>query len=607
MSESDERLATPAWVTPVLVAFEGMGFFEEMELTGRIGRVVRENQLAPDVEKKAALAEFSAFGFQPLDLDKMSRWGTHFAEHFSHEKFLEPDVASVDAAVLAYWHARMGEVKHPILKARYADVLWDLSKAAGAPKSPIDAARIAADSYAAIGPLALDRGAMIRAGDRLARGLQIALQIKDPTGRIEAARDALFALYERFDHTAGWMTLFKTFDYFPKVPLTTDQRDRMTAGLERHITDISSRPQGAQPIETLPVAAQLAAYYRKVSREEDARRVVRASGQAVERAAATASSAALAYAWLEMAYGFFRDSGLKEDAQRVLLACRQKGEETLAQMPTTTVTYTFSEEEIASLEAGRKRVIGGTLEQALYEIALGFIPDIARCRELLAEWVRTSPIFGLTGTSQMREGQTVGRAGAPSTDPDGALVVFLRDQISLRAGQLGWLLDSIREKFDVTTDALVDYLYGSVVFATEFRPLIREGIDAYLKGDQVKALSVLVPQIENALRRLLRMLGQPPNKAKRGGTMTEKTLNDLLEHEPELRRFLGEDVNLYLLTFLADGRGQNLRNRISHGLKTAEEFHRGYSDRVLHILLVLAGVRPGECAPTPILGDDKQA
>src|SRR5262249_18638874 len=107
--------------------------------------------------------------------------------------------------------------------------------------------------------------------------------------------------------------------------------------------------------------------------------------------------------------------------------------------------------------------------------------------------------------------------------------------------------------------------------------LITQGLDAYLAGDHLKAISVLVPQIENALRRLLRLLGQAPNKPRRGDAtiMTEKSLNEILEREPAVADFLGEDIRLYILTFLADARGHNLRNRMSHGLMTAPRVQQG--------------------------------
>jgi lysyl-tRNA synthetase class 1 len=606
MSDEIPQLVTPTWIRPVLLEFEGKGFFDEMDLCGRIGRALNDNRAAPEAERKAAFAEYSAFGFRPQDLDEKSRWDTHFGEHYSHGEFIEPDIASIDASVLAYWRHRMGESSHPTLKARYADLLWDLSKAAGAAKPPFDAAQVAADSYRRIGPLVAEDLQVLTAFDRISRALQIASQIRDQAGRIDAARDALFALAERFDHTAHWVNLFDVFAFFSKVQLTAEQRDRITAGLERHVAEVSALTEGVEPGATLHVAGRLASYYRTVGREEDARRVVHASGQAVERAAEAASSAAQGHGWLDIVYGFYREAGLKEDARRAILASRRKGEQAQSEMARTTTTYEFSEEEIAALQAAFDQATSGTLEQSLRNLVGPFVPDVDGLRQQLAERARQSPIFNIFSTARVSEGQVVGRSGPPGVDPDGALITYLAEQINLGGFHLAWMIDHVRRKFDVTAEALAEHLYGSLVFAAHFRSLITEGLDAYLKGDHLKAISVLVPQIENSLRRFLHLLGEPPNKSRRGdpSVMTEKTLSDILEHEPRIMGYFKERIVLYLLTFLADGRGQNLRNRISHGLMRAEEFHRGYSDRVLHILLLLAAVQPAEKQHEQPQGED---
>jgi hypothetical protein len=49
------------------------------------------------------------------------------------------------------------------------------------------------------------------------------------------------------------------------------------------------------------------------------------------------------------------------------------------------------------------------------------------------------------------------------------------------------------------------------------------------------------------------------------GVMQAKNLNDGLG-DPSVKEILGDDAVLYLQTFLNDPRGQNIRNRVSHGL-----------------------------------------
>jgi hypothetical protein len=89
-------------------------------------------------------------------------------------------------------------------------------------------------------------------------------------------------------------------------------------------------------------------------------------------------------------------------------------------------------------------------------------------------------------------------------------------------------------------------------------------------------------------------------KTGRNGTMQYKNLNDILR-EPAIKDALGEDLRLYLLTFLADERGQNIRNNVCHGLAPASQFNERLADQTLHALLAVGLVRkktPDQPAPS---------
>jgi len=72
--------------------------------------------------------------------------------------------------------------------------------------------------------------------------------------------------------------------------------------------------------------------------------------------------------------------------------------------------------------------------------------------------------------------------------------------------------------------------------------------------------------------------------------MQVKNLNEILR-ESAILNALGEDIQLYLLTLLADQRGHNIRNMICHGFATPLHLNQQMADRILHALLTLALVR----------------
>jgi lysyl-tRNA synthetase class 1 len=583
MSAEADQFETPGWVITVLERFEIAGFFDEGDVAGHVSAAAKHIDSPTDNEKKAADAERWAFHFHPQAPGERSCWNTHFGPTVEWGDVRNPDIAWVDEAVIRYWERRMAAAKHPLLRARYADLVWDLSKPACGLKPPIEAARTAIDSYVAVGALA-DTSSAMPAADRLRRGLVVALSIGDQA-RAEQVRDALVDLFTRVNETWGWVTLFDVFEEQPKIKLTDPQQAAVIAGLEAHVTHVSGLPEGVDPAGTLHVAARLVRHYQRLGRQAEAERVVLACGHASERFAASADHTR-AHFWLDAVYRFYRVNGLDAEAERVQLEARRRGELARDEATAVSTDVDVPPDELENFLTG---LTDGGLAAALQTIAAHFIPDLGRLRQHLLELRKDFPMATMWPTVKMSEGQMVGRIGPVDTDPDGALLNAVVEYIRNSTFFVAKAFDRLRERYSVTPDQIVDFLYESPAFTVRFRGVIRLGVEAYLAGDHPKAISLLVPQIENALRCLLPLVGRPPNKPKRGDQpgMTEKTLTDILEHEPVIREKFGEDAHLYMVAFLADSRGMNIRNRMCHGLMAEEDFNRWVSDRVLHTMLML--------------------
>jgi hypothetical protein len=48
-----------------------------------------------------------------------------------------PDITEANAETIEYWNTRSTQAKHPILAARYSDLVWDFTKLANKSKPPI--------------------------------------------------------------------------------------------------------------------------------------------------------------------------------------------------------------------------------------------------------------------------------------------------------------------------------------------------------------------------------------------------------------------------------------------------------------------------------------
>jgi Domain of unknown function (DUF4209) len=202
-----------------------------------------------------------------------------------------------------------------------------------------------------------------------------------------------------------------------------------------------------------------------------------------------------------------------------------------------------------------------------------------------------TPILARTGITRIVDGHFAAQAGSIETDPDGRLIMQLAQYIDTEGLFLTATLTRIREKHKMDTSTILAMLFESPVFDSDRTPLLEQGLHAYLQGDYIAAIHVLIPQIEHTLRRLLELSGISKLRSGKNGTMQVKNhLNEILR-ESALQSALGEAIQLYLLTFLADQCGQNIRNEVCHGLASTLHFNPQVADRVFHVLLVLSLVR----------------
>jgi len=597
MSDVPTPIRVPDYLQEVLDEFDSRGEdFRDSALVDAMGRAVEGHEPLSDAQQKAWLAEWMAYTFVHSRPDETSVWGTHFAPRGAGkteqgETRYFPDVDEVDVAVIQYWERRRDEVRNPVMRARYADLLWDLRNRATGDNSNIEDARIAIDSYLQ----AVERAS----GDsfaynirRLQRALNVAVSISDEE-RVEVVRDAMFAFYDRVADTpkiGSWTWLFDTLHGHRKVALTDEQQKRMVGDLEQILEDSTDAGGESNAWCAEAAAKRLQSHYARAGKQDDVQRVVLASGRAFE-AAAQDASATTAMAWLQKVQDDYRSVGLKDEAAQVLVQSKGKGKQAREEMQAVETKFEISKEEVDAFVA---KFTEGELGDALGRIAVHFVPRIDDARDMMKWAMENTPLLALISHTVISEDQIVAQIGSTEEDDEGRVMLHLRQDIDFKTFGLAAVIDGTRRKFNCTADDILEFFSGCPLFDPQRHPLIREGVDAYLNGDHVKAVHILIPQIEHALRVLLGGLGQPTNKPMRSakGVMQEKTLTDILEYEAAIEAWAEknsvQDWLAYLRCFLTDPRGHNLRNRLAHGLMVPDEFGRQVSDRVFHVLLMLS-------------------
>jgi hypothetical protein len=97
------------------------------------------------------IAEVMAFNFAENCQENEIGWGTYFGPKmvFNNQdgpmtEF--PSIKKVTREIIAYWERRAKETQRPVLKARYANLVWDFSRPITRQGAAIENARIAIDS-----------------------------------------------------------------------------------------------------------------------------------------------------------------------------------------------------------------------------------------------------------------------------------------------------------------------------------------------------------------------------------------------------------------------------------------------------------------------------
>jgi len=559
----------------------------DLEIATEI-RNLRNNDLEDDPCQEW-VHEVLAFTFAENCKDRDGGWGTYFGPFFrgpadDGKPFENPSLSQVTKETLAYWRLRYSDTKNPILKARYAGLVWDLSEAAVGEKPDHNAARSCCEAILAIAQKKLYKYEIDMIG-QLGWALSVAASV-NAQGLINRCKMSILELEVSIaeDSKAGtWGFSFDLLVGNKRVKLSKKKEDGIIKALEDRLQRLSQEASWASEY----AAERLAHYYRSKARNEDVSRVIRKLGAAFETAADREPPLA-AHWWLERMRDIYLQFGLVDDAKQVLLRLQEIGPRVLNDMKE------FSHQiEIPTVEldAHVNGMTAGTFEDAMQRIASQYIPLRDDVEDQVINLSRKTPFqFLLSKQIASHEGRIAATVGPLEQDIDGNIVHQMSENLEFQRIFLHAVLEKAISKFKATSDLFIEYLFKSPLFTHEQQEFLNRSITSYLEGDYLLTIHLLVPQIEKSARQLARLTGGYVLKPRRDGGFNLRTLDEILR-DSKLVQAVGEDVSLYFRVVLTNQRGWNVRNEVCHGDWPARYFSKGVADRLIHILLVLAQVR----------------
>ena len=606
VSDSAETIVTdpPDEVAVALAAVDGRAdIIEVSDVERAIRTAIKEPKSLSQGRRRGLWAERSAFGFSTHSATAGGPWGTYFQPIMSGQRqdgtwVHSPDLAEADGEIIDYWSRRARCAKHPVLVARYADLVWDATRfvTGGKRKPDVELAGLAIDSYVAAARLD-DGTAWMDTHDNLGRALQVALSIGDEA-RVAAVVEVMIEYVDRTaedDKTGTYCYLFDNLLRAKKGPSLSEPQERKIVGMFEQKFEEMTRPNGpwaVDPHSPRDVGLRLAAYYRRTGRNEDRQNVLRAIAEAFERRAKIGDALGGVF-FLEEARQYYVEAGLREEAERVQRESQELAPEAEKKMVRHTVKFEISDDDREKFLAS---LMEGGLDNALLQLTVSFVPNQERLAKQIEELAKDHPLAAMIPPTLVGEKGMSARVDDTRGDPDGRMAFETARHIQMESIWISWALDHLIEN-GLTSDQIVDFVSESPLFTDDRLPLVRRGIEAHILGDYVQSIHVLVPQIERGLINLVFLLGRPSTKAARSGrAVTQfKSMNDALE-DKAAAEVLG-NLRMYLVATMAHPKGMNIRNDVCHGLWSADKFNKTSGERVLHVLLAVSLLRKRKDLP----------
>ncbi len=559
--------------------------YDEFDISREVGVARAALQTPTEEEQLGAWSEVLAFALSGRHGD--SPWGTYFGPMGSGETadgntVYFPSIKETPAEVVAHWSKRARTLKHPFLKARYADLTWDMIGPIAKGKRDVEDARIAIDSYLAAIPTKTELHDKLYSTER---ALDLAILIGD-LGRITSARNELMAMFRAAiaEPPGMWWVVFDRLIDEKRAGVTNEERNELIAGVESLIALHADQSQKDKfdPHRCKDAVLRLLPVYKREQNHADIKRLNETVARTFEYTASLAD-AMLAASFLQTSWDFYRSAQLNDDAQRVRILMQKAIGDSKVLMKTIDHEITITKNDMDTFVS---KVIVAELGDSLVNMAYQFMLKRDELEKQMKDTAEAAPLYAHITQDIMADDRVVAKIGSVKDDPVGRVLVQAKFTFSLSAPWLSRTYDQLLKKHQIVPASIASWANRHKLF--DDMGLLIQGIHGWLQGDNVKAAHLLVPQVEHALRKIAGDIGLPVTKAhpRVKGVSVAINMGDILS-SAEVLAALGENLTLHFQALYSDPRGLNLRNELAHGLMDSSDFGDHMIGLIIHSLLML--------------------
>lgn len=209
-----------------------------------------------------------------------------------------PDISKIDGNMISYWDKRVEETEHPVMRARYADLVWDLSKQiTDNNPSYTRAQEVIENNIIIIKEKLYNYKTSMKT--KLERSLNLALSLRNEK-EIQRVKEVILNTEDNISEDSKQGLWGFSYDLLldnKKVDLNEKEELKIISDLENRISRLSLQ-ENAEPWALESGAIRLANYYQKQESREDVIRVLKMVEQEFNKKMENASPIQ-SQAWLE--------------------------------------------------------------------------------------------------------------------------------------------------------------------------------------------------------------------------------------------------------------------------------------------------------------------
>ncbi|MCM1531729.1 MAG: DUF4209 domain-containing protein [Bacteroides sp.] len=549
------------------------------------------NALGKDETKKPEHQyEYVAFSLQPQHGE--NPWGNYYFGPYLTGTDNEGNIVYIPSrdqitpnAVL-YWEKRYKEVINPLLKMRYAALVWDYKKTIVHDNYEPNLYRILVDSMLEVcnGDYQCHPALTINVLERLfdiAKGQpQDLLLVKQAYANFEIR-------HAEDKNVRYWASRFEMMLKY-KNSFTQKEKEDIVAEHEARLERLNT-PDENDRVSPWNIQAQvslLADYYNSCSQKDDIMRLLQILEQAFYKEKIHMTRLQF-IGNLERVLKLYRHYNLSDEVNRVLLNIQQLSIGTTSELESVVYELETPQEffELADRMFGKKAT---TDEERLNNFAGYFLPKKAKEEESLKKIAEEAPLQSIFKTQLKDEkGRPTSVVGPIEEDLEGNLAYYIAEKLSLQGGFLRVAIDKLFAAGISMEKIMNNVIVISPIFDEERYAIIREALDFLVEGRYILFSHLIVPQIEHTVCNLVEMAGGSILRLQMHGKGFQlKTLDELLRERKAID-ILTEDGAYYLRLVLTHQIGLNIRNLMCHGILPAEHFGKETAMRLFHVLIFL--------------------